>query len=174
MKKEDFLRYAEEKEELLREVGASTVPNAITKLRKERKDAKAVKEQYQKVLDALEVDNWMNAVRRASHLRETVEKEVLPNWILAVPPSWCDSEKVNHKDYKKWLRFCQEQFSTVLVEMEEEKKLFPDFDQTEQISNAKNLFVTTLPWEFIDGCSEFHHPGSETPEDAPVADTLIV
>ena len=173
MKKEDFLRYAEEKEELLKEVGASTVPNAITKLRKERKNAKALEDQHQKVLDALEVDNWMNAVRRAGHLREKVEKDILPNWILVVPPSWCDSEKVSHKDYKKWLRFCQEQFLTVLVEMEEEKKLFPDFDQTSQVNNAKHLFISTLPWEFVDGCSEFHHPGEEAGEESSLIETLV-
>jgi hypothetical protein len=157
MKKDDFIRYAEEKEELLSEVGSSTVPNAISKLRKERKESRDNHQQLQKLLEALQVDNWWNGVLRANRLRETTEDNPLPRWIQAVPPSWCASNKVNPKEYKKWLRFCQEQFSTVLVEMEGEKSLFPDFDPTEQIENARVLFTTTLPWEFIDGCAEFCH-----------------
>jgi len=173
MKKEDFIRYAEEKEELLAEIGSSTVPNAISKLRKERKEAAESSEQLQKVLTALGVDNWWNGVLRSNHLREKGENSQLPRWIQAVPPSWCDNEKLHPKDYKKWLRFCQEQFSTALVEMEEEKKLFPDFDTASQVDNARILFTTTLPWEFIDGCSEFYHsPDGETSEENELALSL--
>jgi hypothetical protein len=57
--------------------------------------------------------------------------------------------------------------------MEEEKKLFPDFDTASQVDNARLLFTTTLPWEFIDGCSEFYHsPDGETSEENELALSL--
>jgi len=166
MKTGDVARFAEEVQDLLDEIGASNINNAITKIKAERKNHQKKAEQLSKLIDAIGTDNWLNAIRRISSLADK-EVQALPKWIQVVPPSW--SDKVNHKDYKKWLRFCQEQFLTVLSEMEEEQKYEQDFDLAEQVNNARELFATSLPWQFIDECSEFYHVREEHASDSELA-----
>jgi hypothetical protein len=168
MKTEDVMRFAKEVQGLLDEIGASNINNAITKIRAERKQHRKKAEQLTKLTDAVGTDNWLNALRRISSLTEK-ETQSLPKWIQVVPPSWCG--QVNHKEYKKWLRFCQEQFLSVLDEMKEEQKHEQDFDLEEQINSAKELFATSLPWEFIDECSEFYHAREECEENLELSPT---
>jgi hypothetical protein len=172
MKIEDVAHFLDEVQGLLDEIGASNINNAVTKISAERKNHKKElqkkTEQLDKLVDAIGVDNWFNAIRKVSSLLDK-ETRQLPKWIQVVPPSWCG--EVNHKEYKKWLRFCQEQFLSVLDEMEEEQKHEQDFDLEEQINSAKELFATSLPWEFIDECSEFYHVREESEENLKLSPT---
>lgn len=146
-------RVQKDREELLGHIGAKTVPNAKRKLDAERREFEHTKEQLCHVVDALEVDNWRNAVVRAKSLLNKLEQNRMPKWLLTVSPAW--SATVRPSQYKYWLRFCQEQFLLLLSELEMMAEEDPDFDVEEQLEKARVFYFENEPGKFVQEVADF-------------------
>ena len=142
-----------EKKTLLDYIGASTVPNAKRKIDRERIEFERTKTQLQEVVNALEVDNWRNAVVRAKSLLDKLEREGLPKWLMTISPAWVD--KIPPSSYKRWLNFCREQFLVALGELQAEAEIFPDLDVEKELEILRELYLTLPPGEFIERISQF-------------------
>jgi hypothetical protein len=140
-------------EDLLSHIGANTVPNAKRKLDAERREFEQTKEQLLNVVDALEVDNWRNAIVRAKSLLNKLEQNRMPKWLLVPSRAW--EGTVPPTQFRTWLRFCQEQFMLVLSEMELQAEQDPDYDIIEQLDTAKELYHTREPGRFVQECADF-------------------
>jgi hypothetical protein len=138
---------------LLQHVGASSVPNAKRKLDRERAEFERTKGQLQEVVNALEVDNWRNAVVRAKSLLNKLEREGLPKWLMTISPAWVD--KIPPTSYKRWLNFCREQFLVALGELQAEAEIFPDVNVEAEIETLRELYMTLPPGEFVERVSQF-------------------
>lgn len=150
-----------EKNSLLKYIGANTIPNAKRKIDRERVEFERTKTQLQEVVNALEVDNWRNAVVRAKSLLNKLEREGLPKWLMTISPAWVD--KIPPNSYKRWLNFCREQFLVALGELQAEVELFPDLDIEHELELLRELYMTLPPGEFIERISQF--VTSEVDED---------
>jgi hypothetical protein len=153
MDRDEWMRYYDEKHELLSFIGANSVPKAKAKLGRERRDFEEVKGQLKQVVEALEVDNWRNGVVRAKSLLKYLEKTQFPQWLLTVSPYWID--KVSPSTYKSWLRFCQEQFLVALSSMQSEKEQFHDYDIDADLEVLKKAYLYQLPGDFIKDVSNY-------------------
>ncbi len=140
-------------EDLLGHIGAKTVPNAKRKLDAERREFEQTKEQLCHVVDALEVDNWRNAVVRAKSLLNKLEQNRMPKWLLTVSPAW--PQTVRPSQYKYWLRFCQEQFLLLLSELEMIAETDPEFDVEEQLEKARVFYFENEPGKFVQEVADF-------------------
>ena len=138
---------------LLNHIGASTVPNAKRKIDRERKEFEHTKCQLQEVVNALEVDNWRNAVVRAKSLLNKLEREALPVWLRSISPYW--PGKVTPSSYKRWLTFCREQFLVALGELQRDAELGLDVNVEEQLEAMKQCYLNSLPGEFVEAVSEY-------------------
>ena len=140
--------------ELLRHVGADNVSNAKRKIDRERLEFERTKSQLQEVVNALDVDNWRNAVVRAKSLLNKLEKDGLPRWLHTISPAWVG--KVPPSQYKTWLRFCREQFLVALGELEMESEMFPDqVNLEEELQNMRECYLSSSPGEFVERISAF-------------------
>jgi hypothetical protein len=138
---------------LLAHIGANNLPNAKKKLNRERAEFERTKNQLQEVVNALEVDNWRNAIVRAKSLLDKLEREGLPAWLRTISPAWVD--KIPPSSYKRWLHFCREQFLVALGELQAEAELFPDLDVDKELEILRELYMTLPPGEFVERVSQF-------------------
>jgi hypothetical protein len=155
-----------DREDLLSHIGANTVPNAKRKLDAERREFEQTKDQLLNVVDALEVDNWRNAIVRAKSLLNKLEQNRMPKWLLVPSRAW--EGTVPPTQFRTWLRFCQEQFMLVLSEMELQAEQDPDYDIIDQLDTAKELYHTREPGKFVQECAEFVL--GETEFDVPIVE----
>lgn len=147
------------KDELLRHIGANTVPNAKRKITAERQEFERTKEQLCQVVNALDADNWRNAVVRAKSLLNKLEREALPTWLRSISPYWIG--KVAPSSYKRWHTFCREQFLVALGELQYDAELGLDVDVEEQLSSMKQCYLNSLPAEFIEAVSAYISDGDD-------------
>jgi len=153
MNREEWLRYYDEKIELLGFIGANSVPKAKAKLGRERAEFLKTKSQLQKVVNALETDNWSNAVLKAESLLNKIKKDGLPVWIRTISPHW--PGKVSPSSYRRWLHFCQEQFLIGLGQLQSDVEVGLDVDFEGQLEAMKNVYLSELPGEFIEAVSSY-------------------
>ena len=153
---------------LLNHIGASTVPNAKRKIDRERREFEHTKSQLQEVVNALEVDNWRNAVVRAKSLLNKLERESLPVWLRSISPYW--PGKVAPISYKRWLTFCREQFLVALGELQRDAELGLDVNVEEQLEAMRQCYLSSLPGEFVEAVSEYISGEiDEVYEDGPLS-----
>ena len=149
-----------EKVNLLDHIGASTVPNAKRKIDRERAEFERTKGQLQEVVNALEVDNWSNAVVRAKALLSKLEKEGLPVWLRSISPYWIG--KVAPSQYRMWHRNCKEQFLVALGELQYDAELGLEVNVETEIEILKNNYLKNRPEVFIEEVAKYL---TSTPED---------
>ena len=148
--------------DLLKHVGANTTHNAKQKLDRERAEFTSIKEQLCEVVDALEVDNWRNAVVRAKSLLNQLEKEALPIWIRTISPHWVG--RIAPSSYKRWHSFCREQFLVALGQLQHDVELGLDVNVEEQIEAMKECYLNNLPAIFVEEVSAYITPEGEDDE----------
>jgi hypothetical protein len=153
MNREEWLRYYDEKIELLGFIGANSVPKAKAKLGRERSEFLKTKSQLQKVVNALETDNWSNAVLKAESLLNKIKKDGLPVWIRTISPYW--PGKVSPSSYRRWLHFCQEQFLIGLGQLQSDVEVGLEADFEGQLEAMKSVYLSELPGEFIEAVSSY-------------------
>lgn len=153
MNREEWLRVFDERGELLEIIGAKSVNRAKVKLDNERKEFNLTKEQLRLVVEALDVDNWKNAIVRAKALLDRLEKNRMPQWITTISPHW--KGVIRPTQYKACLRFCQDQFLQLWAEMEAQKAIDPDFDIDSEMEKVKQTFLTTAPGQFVELIADF-------------------
>lgn len=141
------------KDELLQHIGASTVPNAKRKLTAERLEFERTKEQLCHVVNALDADNWRNAVVRAKSLLNKLEREALPTWLRSISPYWVG--KIAPSSYKRWHTFCREQFLVALGELQHDVELGLEVVVEEQLEAMRQCYMTSLPGEFVEQVSAY-------------------
>ena len=157
---------------LLNYIGANTVPNAKRKIDRERKEFEHTKLQLQEVVNALEVDNWRNAVVRAKSLLNKLEREALPAWLRSISPYW--PGKVAPSSYRRWLTFCREQFLVALGELQRDAELGLEVNIEEQLEAMKQCYLGSLPGEFVEAVSEYISGDiDEAYEDGALSDTEV-
>ena len=139
--------------ELLEHIGANNVPNAKRKIQRERAEFERTKGQLQEVVNALEVDNWRNAVVRAKSLLDKLEREGLPIWLRSISPAWVG--KVAPSSYKRWLTFCREQFLVALGQLQSDAELGLDVNVEEQLEEMRKCYLRSLPGEFVEEVSAY-------------------
>jgi len=139
--------------ELLEHIGANNVPNAKRKIQRERAEFERTKGQLQEVVNALEVDNWRNAVVRAKSLLDKLEREGLPIWLRSISPAWVG--KVAPSSYKRWLTFCREQFLVALGQLQTDAELGLDVNVEEQLEEMRKCYLGSLPGEFVEEVSAY-------------------
>ncbi len=147
------LSLADKHEEILAHIGADNITNAKRKINAERREFERTKEQLCEVVNALEVDNWRNAVVRAKSLLNKLEKEGIPNWLRTISPAWVD--KIPPSSYRRWLSFCREQFLVALGELQAEAEEFEGVNVEEELEELRLLYSTLPPGEFIERISQF-------------------
>lgn len=152
--------------DLLAHVGADNVGNAKKKIDRERAEFERTKEQLQEVVNALDADNWRNAVVRAKSLLNKLEREALPTWLRSISPYWVG--RVAPSSYKRWHTFCREQFLVALGELQHDVELGLEVDVEEQISAMRKCYLSSLPGEFVEAVSAYI---SESPEEEEEGDT---
>jgi len=139
--------------DLLEHVGADNVGNAKKKIDRERAEFLRTKEQLQEVVNALDVDNWRNAVVRAKSLLSKLEKEGLPVWLRSISPFWVG--KVAPSSYKYWHRFCKEQFLVALGQLQADIELGLEVNLEEQIELMREVYLTERPEVFVEAVAEY-------------------
>lgn len=139
--------------ELLQHVGADNVGNAKKKIDRERAEFARTKEQLQEVVNALDADNWRNAVVRAKSLLNKLEREALPLWLRSISPFWVG--RIAPSSYKHWHTFCREQFLVALSQLQSDVELGIETDVEREIESMKRFYLTRLPGEFVDAVSAY-------------------
>jgi hypothetical protein len=139
--------------DLLEHVGADNVGNAKKKIDRERAEFERTKEQLQEVVNALDADNWRNAVVRAKGLLNKLEREALPTWLRSISPFWVG--KVAPSSYKRWHTFCREQFLVALGELQHDVELGLEVDVEEQLEEMRKCYLGSLPGEFVEQVSAY-------------------
>jgi hypothetical protein len=140
-------------DELLNHVGADNVLNAKRKINRERAEFEKTKEQLQEVVNALEVDNWRNAVARAKSLLNKLEREGLPVWLRSISPHWVG--KVPPNQYKYWLRFCREQFLVALGQLQTDAELGLEVDIEATLEAMREVYMNQKPADFVEAVSDY-------------------
>lgn len=138
---------------LLAHIGANNLPNAKKKLNRERAEFEKTKNQLQEVVNALEVDNWRNAVVRAKSLLDKLEREGLPVWLRTISPAWAG--KIPPSSYKRWLGFCREQYLVALGELQHDVELGLEVDVDAEIEKMKEFYLTSSPGDFVEAVSQY-------------------
>ena len=146
-------RVERDKNSLLEHIGAGTVPNAKRKIDRERAEFERTKGQLQEVVNALEVDNWRNAVTRAKSLLNKLEREGLPVWLRSISPAWAG--KVAPSSYKRWITFCREQFLVALGQLQTDAELGLEVNVEEEIDNMRKFYLKNLPGDFVEAVSAY-------------------
>lgn len=154
------------KDELLKHIGANTVPNAKRKLTAERLEFERTKEQLCQVVNALDADNWRNAVVRAKSLLNKLEREALPTWLRSISTYWIG--KVAPSSYKRWHTFCREQFLVALSELQSDVELGLDVNVDEQLEAMKECYLNSMPGEFIEAVSAYISDGADDDSEGEV------
>ena len=149
--------------ELLNHIGADNVPNAKRRIDRERAEFERTKGQLQEVVNALEVDNWRNAVIRAKSLLEKLEKEGLPVWLRSISPYWVG--RIAPSSYKYWHRFCKEQFLVALGQLQEDIELGLEVNLEEQIGRMRDVYLGNKPEEFVEAVSDYIQEPYEDEEE---------
>lgn len=149
-------------QELLEHVGANNTHNAKQRIDRERAEFAKTKEQLCEVVEALEVDNWRNAVARAKGLLNKLEREALPTWIRTISPYWIG--RIAPSSYKRWHTFCREQFLVALGELQRDVELGLEVDVEEQLELMKECYLSKEPADFIEEVSNYIS-GEEEEED---------
>ena len=139
--------------DLLAHLGADNVGNAKKKIDRERAEFGRTKEQLQEVVNALDADNWRNAVVRAKSLLNKLEREALPVWLRSISPYWVG--RIAPSSYKRWHTFCREQFLVALGELQRDVELGLEVDVEEQIDAMKRCYLSSLPGEFVESVSAY-------------------
>jgi len=139
--------------DLLEHVGADNVGNAKKKIDRERAEFLRTKEQLQEVVNALDVDNWRNAVVRAKTLLSKLEKEGLPVWLRSISPHWVG--KIAPSSYRYWHRFCKEQFLVALGQLQDDIELGLEVNLEEQIELMREVYLTERPEVFVEAVAEY-------------------
>ena len=139
--------------DLLEHVGADNVPNAKKRLDRERAEFVRTKEQLQEVVNALDVDNWRNAVVRAKSLLSKLEKEGLPSWLRSISPYWVG--KIAPSSYRYWHRFCKEQYLVALGQLQADIELGLEVNLEEQIELMREVYLTERPEVFVEAVAEY-------------------
>ena len=145
--------------DLLEHVGADNVGNAKKKIDRERAEFLRTKEQLQEVVNALDVDNWRNAVVRAKTLLSKLEKEGLPVWLRSISPHWVG--KIAPSSYRYWHRFCKEQFLVALGQLQDDIELGLEVNLEEQIELMREVYLTERPEVFVEAVAEYIQEESE-------------
>jgi len=153
MNREQWIKIFDEKTELLGYIGANSVPKAKAKLGRERAEFLKTKQQLQEVVNALETDNWSNAVLKAQSLLNKIKRDGLPIWIRSISPYW--HNKITPSSYRRWLNFCQEQFLVALYQLHQDVELDLDVNFEEQIESIREVYLTSLPGDFIETVSQY-------------------
>ena len=153
MNREQWIKIFDEKNELLGYIGANSVPKAKAKLGRERAEFLKTKQQLQEVVNALETDNWSNAVLKAQSLLNKIKRDGLPIWIRSISPYW--HNKITPSSYRRWLSFCQEQFLVALYQLHQDVELGLDVNFEEQIESIREVYLTSLPGDFIETVSQY-------------------
>lgn len=149
--------------DLLEHVGADNVGNAKKKIDRERAEFQRTKEQLQEVVNALDVDNWRNAVVRAKSLLSKLEKEGLPVWLRSISPYWVG--RVAPSSYKYWHRFCKEQFLVALGQLQADIELGLDVSLEEQIERMREVYLGSRPEDFVEAVSDYIQDTAEEEEE---------
>lgn len=149
----DNLLNQQAKEELLRHIGANTVPNAKRKLTAERLEFERTKGQLCEVVNALDADNWRNAVVRAKSLLNKLEREALPTWLRSISPFWVG--RIAPSSYKRWHTFCREQFLVAIGELQHDVELGLEVDVEEQLEAMRVCYLSSTPGEFVEQVSAY-------------------
>jgi hypothetical protein len=139
--------------DLLEHVGADNVGNAKKKIDRERAEFERTKEQLQEVVNALDADNWRNAVVRAKSLLNKLEREALPVWLRSISPYWVG--RIAPSSYKHWHTFCREQFLVALSALQHDVELGLEVDVEEQIEAMRKCYLGKLPGEFVEDVSAY-------------------
>jgi hypothetical protein len=139
--------------DLLAHVGADNVGNAKKKIDRERAEFERTREQLQEVVNALDADNWRNAVVRAKSLLNKLEREALPVWLRSISPYWVG--RVAPSSYKRWHTFCREQFLVALGELQHDVELGLEVDVEGQIDAMRKCYLNSLPGEFVEAVSAY-------------------
>jgi hypothetical protein len=139
--------------DLLEHVGADNVGNAKKKIDRERAEFLRTKEQLQEVVNALDVDNWRNAVVRAKTLLSKLEKEGLPVWLRSISPHWVG--KIAPSSYRYWHRFCKEQFLVALGQLQDDIELGLEVNLEEQTELMREVYLTERPEVFVEAVAEY-------------------
>ena len=139
--------------DLLAHVGADNVGNAKKKIDRERAEFERTKGQLQEVVNALDSDNWRNAVVRAKSLLNKLEREALPVWLRSISPHWIG--RVAPSSYKRWHTFCREQFLVAIGELQHDVELGLEVDVEEEIEKMRKYFLTKMPGEFVEAVSAY-------------------
>lgn len=158
----DNLIDREAKEELLQHIGANTVPNAKRKITAERLEFERTKGQLCEVVNALDADNWRNAVVRAKSLLNKLEREALPTWLRSISPHWVG--KIAPSSYKRWHTFCREQFLVAIGELQYDVELGLDVNVEEQLEEMRKCYLSSLPGEFVEAVSAYITEGIDEEE----------
>lgn len=152
---------------LLEHIGANNVTNAKRKIDRERAEFERTKGQLQEVVNALDVDNWRNAVVRAKTLLSKLEKEGLPVWLRSMSPYWIG--KVAPTQYRMWHRSCKEQFLVALGELQYDAELGLEVDIEAEIDTLKDIYLENRPEVFIEEVAKYL---TSTPEDDDYIDQI--
>ena len=139
--------------DLLNHIGANNVPNAKRRIDRERAEFERTKGQLQEVVNALEVDNWRNAVVRAKTLLEKLEREGLPVWLRSISPYWVG--RVAPNQYKYWLRFCREQFLVALGQLQADAELGLEVDFEATLEAMREVYLNNKPASFVEAVSDY-------------------
>jgi len=139
--------------ELLQHVGADNNTNAKRKIDKERRSFDRIKAQLKKVVDALEADNWSNAVIVAERLLGQLTRTNLPSWLNSIPPSWIG--KVSPTSYRRWNSFCKEQFLVALADIQNDAELGLEVDIEANIEEMRISYLNDNPATFVEKVGRF-------------------
>jgi len=139
--------------DLLEHVGADNVGNAKKKIDRERAEFQRTKEQLQAVVNALDVNNWHNAVVRAETLLSKIKKDGLPVWLRSISPHWVG--KIAPSSYRYWHRFCKEQFLVALGQLQDDIELGLEVNLEEQIELMREVYLTERPEVFVEAVAEY-------------------
>jgi hypothetical protein len=153
--------------DLLEHVGADNVGNAKKKIDRERAEFLRTKEQLQEVVNALDVDNWRNAVVRAKSLLSKLEKEGLPTWLRSISPYWIG--KVAPTQYRMWHRSCKEQFLVALGELQHDAELGLEVDIEKEIAFLEEIYLKSRPEKFIEEIAQYLTSDPEEGEEEEVS-----
>lgn len=155
--------------ELLQHVGADNNTNAKRKIDKERRSFERIKAQLRKVVDALEADNWSNAVIVAERLLGQLTRTNLPTWLNSIPPNWIG--KVTPTSYRRWNSFCKEQFLVALADLQNDAELGLEVDIEANIEEMRISYLSDGPAIFVEKVGRFCTGDFEEKEDNEVLGT---
>ena len=140
-------------QDLLKHVGADNVGNAKKRINRERAEFLRTKERLQEVVDALDVDNWRNAIVKAKSLLDKLEKDGLPVWLRSMSAYWIG--KVAPTQYRMWHRNCKEQFLVALGELQYDAEIGLEVDIEKEVESLREIYLQNRPEVFIESIAQY-------------------